>query len=47
MNYLKATTTDGKREYFNLDHILTIQDNADGTKKKDLDGRGASLVGMG
>ena len=40
MNYLKATTTDGQREFFNLDKIMTIQDSADGTKKKILMGAG-------
>ena len=40
MNYLKATTTDGQREFFNLDKILTIQDSACGTKKKILMGAG-------
>ena len=40
MQFLKATTTEGQREYFNLDKILTIQDSADGTKKKILMGAG-------
>ena len=40
MHYLKATTTDGQREYFNLDKILTIQDSPDGTRKKILMGAG-------
>lgn len=40
MNYLKATTTDGKREYFNLDNILTLQESTDGTKIKILMGAG-------
>lgn len=40
MKYLKATTTEGQREYFNLDRILSIQDSADGTKKKILMGAG-------
>lgn len=40
MHYLKATTTEGQREYFNLDRILSIQDSADGTKKKILMGAG-------
>ena len=34
MKYLKATTTDGQREYFNLDKIMTIQESADGTRLK-------------
>ena len=34
MRYLKATTTDGQREYFNLDKIMTIQESADGTRLK-------------
>ena len=40
MHYLKATTIDGKREYFNLDKILTLQDSADGTKIKIFMGAG-------
>ena len=40
MHYLKATTIEGKREYFNLDKILTLQDSADGTKIKIFMGAG-------
>lgn len=40
MRYLKATTIEGKREYFNLDKIMTIMDNADGTRLKILMGAG-------
>ena len=40
MHYLKATTIEGKREYFNLDKILTLQDSADGTKIKVFMGAG-------
>ena len=40
MHYLKATTTDGKREFFNLDKILTIRENADGTQLTILMGAG-------
>ena len=40
MQYLKATTTDGQREYFNLDRILSIQESADGTRLKILMGAG-------
>lgn len=31
--YLQATTTDGKIELFNLDQILSIQPNGNGTTK--------------
>ena len=40
MNLLKATTTEGAIEYFNLDRILTLQPNEDGTKIKILMGAG-------
>ena len=40
MHYLKATTTDGQREYFNLDKILTIRESADGTQLTILMGAG-------
>ena len=40
MHYLKATTTEGHREYFNLDKILTLQDSADGTRIKIFMGAG-------
>lgn len=42
MNYLKATTTEGKREYFNLNNILTLQESADGARIKILMGAGLS-----
>lgn len=34
MRLLKATTIEGKREFFNLDKIMTLQENADGTRVK-------------
>jgi hypothetical protein len=40
MKYLKATTIEGKREFFNLDKIMTIQENADGTRLKIFMGAG-------
>ena len=40
MKYLKATTTDGQREYFNLDKIMTIQESRDGTRLKIFMGAG-------
>lgn len=40
MRYLKATTTDGQREFFNLDKIMTIQESRDGTKLKIFMGAG-------
>lgn len=40
MNLLKATTIEGKREFFNLDRILTLQENADGTRIKIFMGAG-------
>lgn len=33
MNFLKAITTDGKTELFNVDNILTIQPNENGLTK--------------
>lgn len=33
MNFLKAITTDGKSELFNIDNILNIQPNKNGTTK--------------
>ena len=39
MKFLKATTTDGKTEYFNLDRILTITP-LDGERVKILMGAG-------
>lgn len=39
MKFLKATTTDGKTEYFNLDRILTITP-LDGDRVKILMGAG-------
>ena len=32
MRFLKAITTDGETELFNLDQVLTIQPNRDRTK---------------
>ena len=40
MRLLKATTTEGKREFFNLDRILTLQESADGTRVKIFMGAG-------
>ena len=40
MKYLKAITTDGEREFFNLDKIMTIQENRDGTQVKIFMGAG-------
>ena len=40
MNLLKVTTTEGKREFLNLDRILSIQESADGTQVKILMGAG-------
>ena len=40
MKFLKVTTTDGHREYLNIDRILSIQENADGTRIKILMGAG-------
>lgn len=40
MNLLKVTTTDGKTEYLNLDRILSLQPNEDGSKVKILMGAG-------
>ena len=40
MNLLKATTTEGAIEYFNLDRILSLQPSEDGTKVKILMGAG-------
>ena len=40
MRYLKATTTDGQREYFNLDKIMTIQESRDGARLKIFMGAG-------
>ena len=40
MILLRATTTDGKREYFNPVKILTLQPNEDGTRVKILMGAG-------
>lgn len=33
MNFLKAISTDGKTELFNIDNILTIQPNENGLTK--------------
>lgn len=33
MNFFKAITTDGKTELFNVNNILTIQPNENGTTK--------------
>lgn len=33
MNFLKATTTEGKTELFNIHNILTIQPNENGITK--------------
>lgn len=40
MILLRATTTDGAREYFNPDKILTLKLSADGTRVKILMGAG-------
>jgi len=40
MNLLKVTTTEGKREFLNLDRILSLQESADGTQIKILMGAG-------
>ena len=40
MKYLKATTIEGQREFFNLDKIMTIQENTDGTRLKIFMGAG-------
>ena len=40
MKFLKATTTDGDTEYFNLDKILTIRPLPDGERVKILMGAG-------
>ena len=40
MRLLKATTIEGKREFFNLDKIMTLQENADGTRVKIFMGAG-------
>lgn len=40
MILLRATTTNGKRECFNPDKILTLQLNEDGTRVKILMGAG-------
>ena len=41
MNFLKAITTDGKTEVFNINNILTIQPHENGTTKILM---GANLV---
>ena len=40
MNLLKAITTDGQTEYFNLDRILSLQPSEDGERVKILIGAG-------
>lgn len=40
MKFLKATTTDGDIEYFNLDKILSIRPLPDGERVKILMGAG-------
>lgn len=33
MNYIQAITTDGEKELFNLDNVLSIQPRKNGTTK--------------
>lgn len=40
MNFLKAITTEGKTEFFNVDHILNIQPDATNGITKILMGAG-------